>query len=68
MDSTQGTQEFKEKVSPTPNPYHSFYPRCIIFGSYMLWMIITLTMSFIFCRRIFDHGEKKAKHLQEKEG
>jgi len=56
---TQGTQKFKEKGSLTP--------RRIIFGSYMLCMIIALTLSLIFWRRIFDPCGKKTKHLQEKE-
>ena len=40
---------------------HSFYQRCMILGSYMLWMIIrvTLTLSLVSCRRVFDLGVRK---------
>jgi len=43
---------------------------CIILESYMLWMIIliTLTLSLIFCRSLFDPDGRKAKHLTKQEG
>jgi len=61
-------KSLKRKAPQLQSLDHSFDQRCIIFGSYMLWKIITLTLSLIFCRRIFDPSEKKVKHLQEKEG
>jgi len=61
-------KSLKRKAPQLQTLDHSFDPRCIIFGSYTVWMLITLILSLIFCRRIFDPDGKKAKHLQEKEG
>jgi len=46
MDSTQGKQELEEHAPKLQSLDLSFGQRCIILGSYMLLMIILMTLTF----------------------
>jgi len=48
---------------------HSFDHKCMILGSYMLWIIIliTLTLSLVFCIRVFDPRERKPNISKRKQ-
>lgn len=57
----KANKSFKESPPKIKDLDHSFDQRCIILGSYMLCMIvlITLTLSLISCKKEFDPKRRK---------
>jgi len=53
-----------QKAHKTKYLYHSFDTRCMIIGSHILWMFISITLILLFgvcCRMVFDPGGGRHK-------